>query len=60
MGVGTMDGSEETGKYIAVYLPLCAKVIASEKDTSANKVKCSIEHAKVQTLECRGDLQVRK
>lgn len=45
---------------IAVYLPLCAKVIASEKDTSANKVKCSIENAKVQTLECRGDLQVRK
>lgn len=58
--LGTVHGSGETGKYIAVYLPLCAKVIASDKDTSANKVKCSIENAKVQTLECRGDLQVRK
>lgn len=44
--LGTVHGSGKTGKYIAVFLPLCAKVIAREKHITANKVKCVLEMLK--------------
>lgn len=57
---GTVRGSGETRKYAAECLPLCAKVIAREKDTPANKVQYNIENATVQTLDTEVALQVRE
>lgn len=48
--MGNVHNSGETRKFMAQSLPLYIKVMASEKDTPANKISYDIVNATIQTL----------